>query len=49
MFAIGITQRIGKEELINLSSKPVENHFFRLNNDKSLNHIIDHIVKNICK
>ncbi|XP_058955872.1 cartilage matrix protein-like [Pocillopora verrucosa] len=49
VFAIGITQRIGKEELTNLSSKPVENHFFRLNNDKSLNHIIDHIVKNICK
>ncbi|XP_022779072.1 integrin alpha-E-like [Stylophora pistillata] len=47
-FAIGITQRTGNEELTNLSSKPIENHFFRLTNEKSLKGIIDHIIKSIC-
>ena len=49
MFAIGITKRMNDEELTALSSTPVKNHLFTLNNLKSVKGIVDNIVKEICK
>ena len=48
VFAIGITKRMG-DELINLSSKPVQKHFLRLTDKDSIERITDNIVQEICK
>ena len=49
MFAIGITKRINDEELTAMSSEPVKNHLFRLTDNKSVEGLVSHIVKEICK
>ena len=49
VFAIGITKRMGDDELINLSSKPVQKHFLRLTDKDSIERITDNIVQEICK
>ena len=49
MFAIGITKRINDEELTALSSKPVKKHLFRLTDNKAVEGLVSHIVKEICK
>ena len=49
MFAIGITKRINDEELTALSSKPVKNHLVRLTDNKAVEGLVSHIVKEICK
>ena len=48
MFAIGITKRINDEELTALSSKPVKKHLFRLTDNKAVEGLVSHIVKEIC-
>lgn len=49
MFAIGITKKINDEELTALSSKPVKKHLFRLTDNKAVEGLVSHIVKEICK
>ena len=49
MFAIGITKRMNDEELTALSSTPVKNHLFRLNDLKAVKGIVDNIFKEVCK
>ena len=49
VIAVGVTKRMGDEELTDLSSKPVKNHFFRLTNTKAVKGIIDRIVNEICQ
>ena len=49
MFAIGITKKINDEELTALSSKPVKKHLFRLTDNRAVEGLVYHIVKEICK
>ena len=49
MFAIGITKKINDEELTALSSKPVKKHLFRLTDNRAVEGLVSHIVKEICK
>ena len=49
MFAIGITNRINKEEMEVLSSEPVKQHLFRLTDSKAAKEIADSIVNQVCK
>ena len=49
MFAIGITKRINDGELTAMSSQPVKNHLFRLTDNKAVEGLVSHSVKEICK
>ena len=49
VFAIGITRRMNEEELLVLSSTPVKNHLFRINDSQDVNKIVDSITNQLCK
>ena len=49
VFVIGITRRVNKEELLALSSTPVKNLLFRINDSQDVNKIVESITNQLCK
>ena len=49
VFVIGITRRINKEELLALSSTPVKNHLFRINDSQDVNKIVESVTNQLCR